>query len=98
MIARERAIGCPACNATGTTGTCERCRGFGRIRFQGNEEHWIVCGYCLGTGTASCARCQRSGRIRFFSFLCPNCGFEGPESEGHLDALYADVCPRCGTF
>jgi hypothetical protein len=68
------------------------------MRFQGNEELWILCGFCRGTGTVDCRRCHREGRIRYFSFHCPRCGFVGPEAEGHLDDLYADLCPKCGHY
>ncbi len=98
MLARERLAKCPACRGTGLGGPCARCSSLGRIRFQGNEEQWILCGYCRGTGTVDCPRCRREGRIRFFSFQCPRCGFVGPESEGHLDELYADLCPKCGSY
>ena len=98
MFVRERAVDCPLCSGTGIAETCARCSGRGRLRSTIDEDRWNVCGYCKGTGNASCARCHRTGRVRFYWFLCPACGFVGPESEGHLEDAWADLCPHCGAF
>lgn len=98
MLAEERVVDCPACSGTGLAGTCARCGGRGRLRTPMDEDRWMLCGYCKGTGNTACSRCQRTGRVHLYSFRCPSCGFKGPESEGHLDDAYADLCPRCGAF
>ena len=66
-------IECNKCIGNGTV-NCETCNGDGRIEVDGEDNEYLDCDYCYGSGEIGCDECGGSGNE-----YCENCDGHGTE-------------------
>jgi hypothetical protein len=69
----EGSIECNKCIGNGTV-NCETCNGDGRIEVDGEDNEYVECDYCYGSGEIGCDECGGSGNE-----YCENCDGRGTE-------------------